>query len=118
MSRPSGYFAFEKRPGDNAWLDLVRAIAIALVLLRHGSAAIAPPSAVPAFFKHSLLNGWVGVDLFFVLSGYLISQHLLRDGWEPAVRVRPLSGRARAAHRAGISRSHGADRWCRPFRSM
>jgi peptidoglycan/LPS O-acetylase OafA/YrhL len=81
MSGSSGYFAFEKRPGDHAWLDLVRAIAIAVVLLRHGQRAIAPPSDVaPDFLAAFLLNGWIGVDLFFVLSGYLISRHLLRYG--------------------------------------
>ena len=81
MSRPSGYFAFEKRPSDHAWLDLVRAIAIAVVLLRHGQRAIAQPSdGAPDFLQAFLLNGWIGVDLFFVLSGYLISRHLLRHG--------------------------------------
>jgi peptidoglycan/LPS O-acetylase OafA/YrhL len=81
MSRPSGYFAFEKRPGDHAWLDLMRAIAIAVVLLRHGQRAIAQPSdGAPDFLQAFLLNGWIGVDLFFVLSGYLISRHLLRHG--------------------------------------
>ena len=81
MSGATGYFAFEKRPGDNAWLDFVRAIAIALVLLRHGQRAIAQPSdGAPDFLQAFLLNGWIGVDLFFVLSGYLISRHLLRHG--------------------------------------
>jgi peptidoglycan/LPS O-acetylase OafA/YrhL len=81
MSGPSEYFAFSKRPGDNAWLDFVRAIAIALVLLRHGHRAIAHPSdGATDFVQAFLLNGWIGVDLFFVLSGYLISRHLLRYG--------------------------------------
>jgi peptidoglycan/LPS O-acetylase OafA/YrhL len=77
----SGYFTFEKRPGDCAWLDLVRAIAIGVVLLRHGQRAVSPASDIaPDFLQAFLLNGWIGVDLFFVLSGYLISRHLLRYG--------------------------------------
>ena len=80
MQRPGDYFTFEKKASDNAWLDLVRAIAIVLVLARHGYRAIAAPSDAVAPWQALLLNGWVGVDLFFVLSGYLISQHLLRHG--------------------------------------
>ena len=77
-----GYFAFAPRAGDNAWLDLVRAIAIALVLVRHGyQASAASQDAAPPFLHALAMNGWVGVDLFFVLSGYLISRHLLRAGF-------------------------------------
>ena len=68
-----------------AELDGLRALAIILVLLRHG---------VNPFYTGAgsllrvgswdvgivLTNGWAGVDLFFVLSGYLIASHLLRQG--------------------------------------
>ena len=47
-------------------LDGLRALAIALVIGHH----------LPLF---SLPGGFVGVDVFFVLSGYLITQLLLRD---------------------------------------
>jgi peptidoglycan/LPS O-acetylase OafA/YrhL len=81
MTQAGGYFSFARKPGDSPWLDLVRAIAIALVLARHGYRAIAVHSeAPPDFWQALMLNGWVGVDLFFVLSGYLISRHLLRNG--------------------------------------
>ncbi|RVA03350.1 acyltransferase [Mesorhizobium sp. M7A.F.Ca.US.002.01.1.1] len=66
---------------DNPWLDLLRSIAILLVLLRHGERAVSVSSSAPHSVAHTIfMNGWVGVDLFFVLSGYLIASHLVRAG--------------------------------------
>jgi peptidoglycan/LPS O-acetylase OafA/YrhL len=58
----------------NVSLDVVRGIAIILVLIRHipGEPASGP---LRALFE----LGWTGVDLFFVLSGYLISTLLYRE---------------------------------------
>ncbi|MEM6414830.1 MAG: acyltransferase [Pseudomonadota bacterium] len=57
----------------NAWLDLLRCVAIILVLLRHGCRALnAQGMEYPPFIQNLMINGWIGVDLFFVLSGYLI----------------------------------------------
>ncbi|MFT3781446.1 MAG: acyltransferase [Nibricoccus sp.] len=54
-------------------LDLLRAIAILWVLLFHGmTEGLGAP--LPALGK----LGWMGVDLFFVLSGYLIGSQLLK----------------------------------------
>src|SRR5580658_1847584 len=54
-------------------LDLVRALAIAWVMLYHASIFWQVPgdSWIVRF-------GWMGVDLFFVLSGFLIAGQLLR----------------------------------------
>lgn len=49
-------------------LDFLRGIAIILVLIRHSS------------INQLLVNmGWIGVDLFFVLSGFLVSGLLFRE---------------------------------------
>lgn len=65
----------------NPWLDCVRALAIVLVLFRHGQRELFNTlGGVPTALQTIALNGWIGVDLFFVLSGYLISRHLLRAG--------------------------------------
>lgn len=64
------------------FLDWVRAVAIALVLLRHGYVSqlefSSPTISWPAPMGNLANNGWLGVDLFFVLSGFLLSRQLLR----------------------------------------
>jgi len=57
--------------GRQPGLDLLRALAVLWVMLYHlASYGIALPAVVD--------HGWMGVDLFFVLSGYLIGGQLLR----------------------------------------
>lgn len=72
---------------DTHWADLdgLRALAILLVLGRHSlrpftsEEAYRPVATVGAVdFTPALLNGWVGVDLFFVLSGFLIGRQVWR----------------------------------------
>jgi peptidoglycan/LPS O-acetylase OafA/YrhL len=72
-------------------LDSLRAIAIALVLLTHYNGFVARGS----IFGSVGDVGWAGVDLFFVLSGYLIGNQLLA----PAARGESLSLKAFFARR-------------------
>jgi peptidoglycan/LPS O-acetylase OafA/YrhL len=72
-------------------LDLLRAAAILWVMLYHlASYGI----GMPGFVDH----GWMGVDLFFVLSGYLIGGQLLKP-YASGERPRWLAFMARRAFR-------------------
>src|SRR6201999_1115975 len=76
-------------PHRIASLDGLRGIAVLLVFTWH---------YLPA--THSFFPGWTGVDLFFVLSGYLITQRLMATRQTPnyfshfyrnrALRIFPL----------------------------
>lgn len=52
----------------NRRLDVLRCVAVLLIILHHGD--------IIALFTNS---GWIGVDLFFVLSGFLISGLLFSE---------------------------------------
>ncbi len=64
-----------------AALDVLRAVAVLLVLGRHMPELKpgAAPAPVLAFLSTWERGGWIGVDLFFVLSGFLISGLLFRE---------------------------------------
>src|SRR5881409_3852269 len=53
-------------------LDGIRGIAILVVIL-HNESGVFPS----LHLKNVFANGWMGVDLFFVLSGFLITRMLL-----------------------------------------
>lgn len=71
-----------------AGLDVLRFVALALVLGRHMPP---PPDDIPwaprAALSAWLRGGWVGVDLFFVLSGFLVAGLLFAD-YKATGRVR------------------------------
>lgn len=58
----------------NPWLDVIRTLAILLVLLSHGRALLLP---LWDGFNVLKFGGFLGVELFFVLSGYLIGGIIL-----------------------------------------
>jgi peptidoglycan/LPS O-acetylase OafA/YrhL len=89
------------RPGAHVpALDGLRGVAIACVMLYHQTLIGESPSALDRAFAWLPLGGWAGVDLFFVLSGFLITGILLDSRGEPgyyrsfyarrALRILPL----------------------------
>lgn len=63
-------------------LDVLRGIAVLLVIVRHSDAAWG------TWMAPLRRGGWVGVDLFFVLSGFLVSGLLFRE-FEKTGEIRP-----------------------------
>ncbi len=61
-------------------LDTIRGIAVLLILFFHGFGfryGVQGLSGFPKLFVAATLPGWMGVNLFFVLSGFLITGILL-----------------------------------------
>jgi peptidoglycan/LPS O-acetylase OafA/YrhL len=80
-----------------AGLDVLRVFAVVLVMGRH---MWSPPAEWPASARMALGmwhgGGWIGVDLFFVLSGFLVSG-LLFSEFRRHGRISPLRFYARRA---------------------
>ncbi len=64
-------------------LDGMRGIAVLLVLAFHFSWELTDVGLVAREIKRALWAGWIGVDLFFVLSGYLITRGLVAPSKKP-----------------------------------
>ncbi|HEY0306938.1 MAG TPA: acyltransferase [Acidobacteriaceae bacterium] len=66
-------------------LDGLRGIAILAVLLTHSVTVmhLLPDTILGRLLNHIFVPGWAGVDLFFVLSGFLITGILLRTRQSP-----------------------------------
>src|SRR5438105_167735 len=74
--------ALSDRSSHLPTLDGLRGIAILMVLFFHMT--LLPPATAPdRLLARLMANGWVGVDLFFVLSGFLITGILLDAKGEP-----------------------------------
>jgi len=69
--------------GRQLTLDVVRGTAILLVLLFHFRMPLGVP-ALDAMLQPVFAVGWIGVDLFFVLSGFLVGRIILAEAATPA----------------------------------
>jgi peptidoglycan/LPS O-acetylase OafA/YrhL len=64
----------------NPYLDGLRSIAVLLVINGHFGEAATHTIGGSPYSRFTLVdNGWIGVDLFFVLSGYFIGGQLWRE---------------------------------------
>lgn len=66
-------------------LDGLRGIAVILVVIAHYQNMLSlPDTTIWMLIQHTINVGWLGVDIFFVLSGYLITSILLEHniGWQ------------------------------------
>lgn len=80
MAQPSHASGKQPAAGRLQALDVLRGVAILLVLGRHlGYVDQMPPSVITPFYRCWQHMGWAGVDLFFVLSGFLVSGLLFRE---------------------------------------
>lgn len=66
-------------PNHKPELDGIRGIALLAVMLSHGGPYIERTTALSKFFAYAMIPGWSGVELFFVLSGFLITGILLQS---------------------------------------
>ena len=60
-------------------LDVLRGVAILLVLMYHPAVRYASPSEILWIASALIRVGWTGVNLFFVLSGFLVGGMLLAE---------------------------------------
>ena len=75
-------------------LDFLRSLAVFAVLFGHMGGENFRPGVAPGAVGQALVgwfssNGWMGVDLFFVLSGFLVSGLLFRERLEHGT-IRPV----------------------------
>jgi peptidoglycan/LPS O-acetylase OafA/YrhL len=64
----------------NTGLDVLRCIAVLLVIGRHTEAGRFEDTPILGeFVKYWQRGGWIGVDVFFVLSGFLVSGLLFKE---------------------------------------
>ena len=116
----------ESTTARNPGLDLFRTLAILLVLVSHGRHFLTGYTVPGWDWWWLSVGGYLGVELFFVLSGFLIGQILVRDVWVQSAQ--PWSDRLRLflirrwfrtlpmyylvlLYTVASERNHGANPW-------
>jgi peptidoglycan/LPS O-acetylase OafA/YrhL len=79
VTAPSSTLAIPPARAHDPAFDGLRGLAILLVMLYHFNVLHQPTTLGEAVWRGVMNTGWMGVDLFFVLSGYLITSILLDD---------------------------------------
>ena len=75
-------FMNQSHPAHDPLLDGVRGVAVLAVVLFHSS-LIPAQNFANKILHGAALSGWAGVDLFFVLSGFLITRILIQTKGSP-----------------------------------
>lgn len=65
-------------PNHKPELDGIRGVALLAVMLSHAGPFIERTTIVSKLFAYAMFPGWSGVELFFVLSGFLITGILVK----------------------------------------
>jgi peptidoglycan/LPS O-acetylase OafA/YrhL len=74
---PAGDLPLKRLPSHIPALDGLRGVAVIIVMFFHFAMTPAPDSALNVYLVRLSRFGWAGVDLFFVLSGFLITGILI-----------------------------------------
>jgi hypothetical protein len=75
-------------------VDAVRGLAALAVVLYHVPAALRAAAGVPTFISSAFDAGYLGVDAFFVLSGFVISLSVAHGDWTPRYLLRFMARRS------------------------
>lgn len=86
--------ATARQPSRLRAVDAMRGIAALAVVLFHVPVSFREAAGVPAYLDAVFASGWLGVDAFFVLSGFVISLSVLHGEWDARYLLRFLARRS------------------------